>query len=119
MRTFDRATSESGLVQTVDVIRWEQYGLDATLPFRAMWYSVPPDTSAPRDQHPEFELSLVLTGHAYVEVDGSVTGIAQGDAFLVDSGEAHVVHNRSVDTPLLIFSAYWHPQADAGRSVTA
>ena len=109
MRTFERATSESSPVGVVDVVRWEQFGLDTTLPFHAMWYTVPPASSSPRDQHPEYELSLVLTGDADVETGGRHTAVPQGGAFLLDSGEAHVVHNRSQEMPLTIFSAYWHP----------
>ena len=34
-----------------------------------------------------------------------------GSAFLLDSEEAHVVHNRSTEAPLVVFSAYWMPAA--------
>jgi mannose-6-phosphate isomerase-like protein (cupin superfamily) len=116
MRKFDSTESESAPVGVVDVARWEQYGLGATLPFQAMWYTVPPGSSSPRDCHPEVELSLVVTGRAVVETAAGSTEVEQGSAFLLDSREAHVVHNRSAETPLLVFSAYWMPAgAEAGR----
>jgi quercetin dioxygenase-like cupin family protein len=106
VRTFDCRTSETTPVGVVDVARWEQYGLGAALPFQAMWYSVPAGATSPRDQHPEVELSLVVSGTAYVEAGGAVTEVATGSAFLLDSCEPHVVHNLS-DEPLTVFSAYW------------
>ena len=93
--------------------RWEQFPATEKLPFGAMWYSVAPLSSSPPDCHPDFELSLVLGGDAEVEVGGVVTLVRQGSAFLLDSEESHVVHNRSADSPLLIFSAYWMPDAGA------
>lgn len=123
MRKFDSTESRSALVGVVDVARWEQYGLGASLPFQAMWYTVPPGSSSPRDCHPEVELSLVMTGRAVVETAAGSTEVRPGSAFLLDSREAHVVHNRSTDTPLLVFSAYWMPTgvdpADTDRPVDA
>ena len=112
MRTFDNATTRTQAVGVVDVARWEQYTLGDALPFQAMWYTVPPLSSGPRDCHPEVELSLVMTGTAAVEVGGTVTEVAQGSAFLLDSEEAHTIHNRSADSPLLVFSAYWMPREE-------
>jgi uncharacterized cupin superfamily protein len=109
MRMFDRKGSESYLVRDIGVTRWEQYELGGTMPFQAMWYTVPPGSHSPRDQHPEMELSLVVAGTAHVEVAGVITEVGHGAAFLFDSEEAHIVHNRSEDTPLTIFSSYWHP----------
>jgi mannose-6-phosphate isomerase-like protein (cupin superfamily) len=106
VRTFKHASSESMQVGEIELIRWEQFGVDALLPFQAMWYSVPPGESSPADRHPEVELSLVVSGCAHVESDGRVVRVAQGEAFLLDSDEAHVVHNASAQ-PLRIFSAYW------------
>jgi len=113
MRHFASDSAESYAVGVVDVARWEQFGLDRTLPFRAMWYTVPPESSSPQDCHPEFELSVVTGGTASVEASGTITDVAQGSCFLLDSGEAHVIHNRSADTPLSIFTMYWMPQAAA------
>lgn len=112
MRHFASGSAESAPVGVVDVARWEQYGLDDVLPFQAMWYTVPPDSSSPRDQHPEVELSVVVSGTASVETGGAVTDVAPGSAFLLDSEEAHVIHNRSAHTPLMVFTTYWMP----GRS---
>lgn len=111
MRHFASDTADSYAVGVVDVARWDQYGLDGTLPFQAMWYSVPPASSSPQDRHPEVELSVVVSGRASVETGGEVTDVAQGSCFLLDSGEAHVIHNRSADEPLRVFTTYWMPLA--------
>jgi mannose-6-phosphate isomerase-like protein (cupin superfamily) len=74
-----------------------------------MWYTVPPGASSVRDCHPEPELSIVVAGTGFVEVASGSTEVAVGSAFLLDSEEAHVIHNRTEDTPLTIFSAYWMP----------
>ncbi|HEX2904775.1 MAG TPA: cupin domain-containing protein [Jatrophihabitans sp.] len=110
MRTFDPARTEFGSAGPITVARWEQqYQLgERELPFGAMWYTVPAGGSSVRDQHPEPELSIVLSGTAQVEAGGGVTEVPAGQAFLLDSEEAHVIHNRA-DQPVLIFSAYWMP----------
>ena len=107
MRHFASESAESYAVGVVDVARWEQFGLGDLLPFQAMWYSVPPGSSSPRDQHPELELSVVIDGTAVVEASGDLTDVAQGSCFLLGSEEAHVIHNRSADTPLRIFTTFW------------
>jgi len=109
MRTFDKGAADTYRVDRVTVARWEQYSLGDRLPFQAMWYTVPPDSSSPRDCHPEVELSLVVSGSAAVEAGGTITEVPHGSAFLLASQEAHVVHNRSADQPLVVFSAYWMP----------
>jgi quercetin dioxygenase-like cupin family protein len=113
MRCFASELAESYPVGAVDVARWEQYSLDGTLPFQAMWYTVPPGASSPRDCHPEVELSIVISGTASVETGGQVTDVGAGSAFLLDSEEAHVIHNRSAGTPLLVFSRFWMPAGAA------
>jgi quercetin dioxygenase-like cupin family protein len=110
MRHFASDSAESSSVGVVDVVRWEQYSLEDTLPFQAMWYTVPPDSSSPQDCHPEVELSVVINGRAWVEASGQVTEVAPGSAFLLDSEEAHVIHNRSSRDPLLVFTTYWMPR---------
>jgi quercetin dioxygenase-like cupin family protein len=110
MRHFASDSAESSPVGVVDVARWEQYSLEDTLPFQAMWYTVPPDSSSPQDCHPEVELSVVISGRAWVEASGEVTEVAPGSAFLLDSEEAHVIHNRSSYDPLLVFTTYWMPR---------
>ncbi|TCC50045.1 cupin domain-containing protein [Kribbella capetownensis] len=109
MRTFDLSTGDDQYVKDLRVVRWEQYGLERDLPFQAMWYSVPPGSESPVDQHPELELSVVVAGTAYVVVGGREHVVPQGNAFLLSSTEAHVVQNRSADTELTVFSAYWMP----------
>lgn len=111
MRTFDLITGESLFVKDLRVVRWEQYELDREMPFQAMWYSVPPGSESPLDQHPELELSIVVAGTAHVLAGDAVHEITQGNAFLLSSTEAHVVQNRSKDEQLTVFSAYWMPVA--------
>jgi len=55
-------------------------------------------------------LKLVVSGTATVEVKGKIADVPAGSAFLLDSREAHIVHNRSRDIPLMVFSAYWMPR---------
>ncbi|ONI69683.1 hypothetical protein BWI15_24325 [Kribbella sp. ALI-6-A] len=98
------------------MVRWEQYGLGATMPFQAMWYSVPPGDESPIDQHPELELSIVVAGTAHVLAGGTEIEVPHGNAFLLDSSEAHVVQNRSADEVLTVFSAYWYPEAAAAAA---
>ncbi|TDU86915.1 cupin domain [Kribbella voronezhensis] len=109
MRTFDLITGESLFVKDLRVVRWEQYELGGQMPFQAMWYSVPPGSESPIDQHPELELSIVVAGTAHVLVGGAEHEITHGNAFLLSSTEAHVVQNRSDDELLTVFSAYWMP----------
>lgn len=107
MRVFDRDSAILVRAGVVDVARWEQF--DVSLPFSAMWYTVPPGGSSPRDRHPEIELSVVLDGTAVVEVAGAdAVEVAAGSSFLLAGDEAHVVHNPS-SRPLVVFSAYWMP----------
>jgi mannose-6-phosphate isomerase-like protein (cupin superfamily) len=113
MRHFAGDSAESYAVGVVDVVRWEQFGLGGTLPFQAMWYSVPPESSSPTDCHPEVELSVVLAGTASVEAGGRVTDVPPGDCFLLDSAEPHVIHNRSASVPLRIFTTFWMPRDGA------
>jgi quercetin dioxygenase-like cupin family protein len=108
MRAFDRGTAANVPVGVVDVARWEQFDLNDTLPFGAMWYSIPPGEQSPRDCHPEAELSLVVSGTAWVETASGVVAVDTGSAFLLEGNEAHTVHNRSSEL-LVVFSAYWLP----------
>lgn len=119
MRHFVSGSAESYAVGEVDVARWEQYGLGDVMPFNAMWYTVPPGISSPRDCHPELELSVVISGTAAVETGGTITEVAKGSCFLLDSEEAHVIHNRT-DEPVMVFTTYWMPLSkQAGEPVAA
>ncbi|HEX8095572.1 cupin domain-containing protein [Jatrophihabitans sp.] len=109
MRTFDSTSADSATVGPLEVARWEQYGLQATMPFGAMWYTVPAGGSSPRDCHPELELSIVIEGTAFVESNASTVELPRGSAILFDSAEPHVISNRDQRAPLTIFSAYWLP----------
>jgi mannose-6-phosphate isomerase-like protein (cupin superfamily) len=116
MRTFDRNSADSAIVGPLEVARWEQYGLQGTMPFGAMWYTVPAGQSSLLDCHPELELSIVVDGTAFVECDATITEVPRGSAILFDSEEAHVIHNRDSEAPLTIFSAYWLPLAGSPGS---
>ncbi len=112
MRTFDNTDAASYLVRDIEVARWEQYSLGDSMPFQNMWYTVPPGASSPADCHPEQELSVVVRGSGAVEVKGTTATVNQGDAFLFESMETHVVHNLSADMPLMVFSTYWMPHEE-------
>lgn len=120
MRHFISGSANYYSVGDVEVARWEQYELGDRLPFQAMWYTVPPESSSPRDRHPEVELSVVISGTASVEADGPLTEVSAGSCFLLDSEEAHVIHNRSADVPLRVFTTYWMPGTEpTGAAETA
>jgi mannose-6-phosphate isomerase-like protein (cupin superfamily) len=118
MRHFDSESAESYAVGVVGVARWEQYTLGDALPFQAMWYTVPPASCSPQDCHPEVELSIVVSGTASVETGGRITDVGHGSCFLLDSAEAHVIHNRSTDTPLMVFTTYWMPREPVAPAAT-
>ena len=119
MRTYEKRLGPDqpvDRVEGVDVFRWDGYdGVDA-MPFKAMWYEVPAGGKSPTDQHPEVELSIVVSGAAAVAVDGAdPVEVPTGGAFLLNSDEAHVVYNRSDEQPLVVFSAYWMPSPSTVR----
>lgn len=119
MRTFETSSTEFAQVGPVTVARWEQqYDLGDKLPFGAMWYSVPAGAVSTRDCHPELELSIVVSGSATIEASGAFTDVSMGTAFLLDSEEAHIIHNRT-EQPVTIFSAYWMPVDGAAEGVGA
>jgi mannose-6-phosphate isomerase-like protein (cupin superfamily) len=110
MRTFDTEQTDFEQVGPITVARWEQYRIgESTMPFGAMWYSVPPASSTALDCHPELELSIVVAGTAHVEASGAIVEVGTGNAFLLDSEEPHVIHNRAADQQLTIFSGFWMP----------
>ena len=120
MRTFNPNTTDFGQDGPITVARWEQYRIaEGMMPFDAMWYTVPAGGSSARDQHPEPELSIVMTGVAHVEAAGETIEVPAGQAFLLSSEEAHVIHNRTADQPLMIFSAYWMPLDAAAEDEAA
>jgi mannose-6-phosphate isomerase-like protein (cupin superfamily) len=109
VRVLDRTRARTQHVAGLRVTRWAQFDLDEPMPFQAMWYAVPPSGSTYEDRHPEAEVSLVVAGTATVEALGGVVEVRTGEAFLLPAGEPHVVHNRSLDEDLVVFSAYWLP----------
>ncbi len=53
---------------------------------------------------------MVVSGSATVCGGCATEVVRQGGAFLISSEELHIVENRSSDTPLVVFSAYWTPR---------
>jgi quercetin dioxygenase-like cupin family protein len=118
MRHFVSGVADTVPVGVVDVARWDQYSLGGTMPFGAMWYTIPPGGSGTQDCHPDLELSLVLQGTATVEEhDGNLTQVRPGEAFLLGPNEKHIISNRT-EEPLLVFSAYWMPVDGSGDQAT-
>lgn len=113
MRHLISESAESYVNEGVKVVRWEQFSLGDMLPFQAMWYTVPPASSSPQDDHPEVELSVVISGTASVEASGEVTDIGPGESFLLYSREKHIIHNKSADEPCLVFTTFWMPRDGA------
>jgi mannose-6-phosphate isomerase-like protein (cupin superfamily) len=112
MREFDNTTADTKAIGDVQVGRWEQYGLGGLMPFKAMWYVVPPGSSTPVHCHPELELSIVVSGSGVVQGGDGTAEIQPGRAFLLESEENHTVRNESTEQPLVVFSAYWMPRGD-------
>lgn len=119
MRHLVEGSAESYINEGVKVVRWEQFELGDTMPFQAMWYTVPPASSTPQDHHPEVELSVVLSGTASVEASGKITDIGPGESFLLSSKEAHIIHNRSADEPVFIYTSFWMPRELASSAPDA
>lgn len=118
MRKLVSDSAESFTNEGVEVVRWEQFELGDTLPFQAMWYTVPPASSSPQDYHPEVELSIVVSGTASVEASGQITDVGPGGCFLLSSKEAHIIHNRSADQPVTIWTTFWMPRELAGSEAS-
>jgi uncharacterized cupin superfamily protein len=114
-----KEATESYPVGVVQVFPWDKFSLGHRLPFGAQWYTLPPGSTSPRDCHPEVELSVVVSGTASVEASGVITDVAAGGAFLLGSGEAHVIHNRSGDQPLMVFTTFWMPLEGSAESAGA
>jgi hypothetical protein len=107
-----RLTSEN----QIQIGRWTQYAINGQLPFNAMWCVIPPGGSSRRDCHVEVELAVVVDGAADFEAPDDIaqvegrTEAPQGTAMLLNSNEAHIVHNRSAIEPLVLLSVYWLPE---------
>ena len=122
VRHLTKEASEPFAVGVVEVFPWDKFSLGLQLPFGAQWYTLPPGSISPQDCHPEVELSIVVTGTASVEASGEITDVAAGGAFLLDPEEAHIIHNRAADQPLMVFTTFWLPldrSADSAAQVTA
>lgn len=111
MKTFHADSAELTAASGIQVGRWEQYqAVTAELPFDAMWCVIPAGSSSARDCHPEGELQVFLNGAAVIESDGASVDVPQGSAVLLASEEAHVIHNPSPESDLVVLSIYWLPQ---------
>jgi mannose-6-phosphate isomerase-like protein (cupin superfamily) len=119
MRHLVKESTEPYAVGVVDVFPWDKFSLGLRLPFGAQWYTLPPNATSNQDCHPEVEFSIVVHGTASVEASGQITDVAAGEIFLLDSEEAHVIHNRSGNASLTVFTTFWMPLEDGPDSGTA
>lgn len=118
MRHLIKEATESYAIGVVDVFPLDNYPVGHQLPFGSLWYTLPPNSTSKQDCHPEVEMSIVVSGTASVEASGEVTDVAAGGIFLLDPEEAHIIHNRSSDRPLMVFTTYWMP-LDGGAAPAA
>jgi mannose-6-phosphate isomerase-like protein (cupin superfamily) len=109
VRHLIKETTESYAIGVVDVFPLDNYPVGHQLPFGSLWYTLPPNSTSKQDCHPEVEMSIVVSGTAAVEASGEITEVASGGIFLLDPEEAHIIHNRSADRPLMVFTTYWMP----------
>ena len=109
MRHLIKEATEPYAIGVVDVYPWDKLPVGHHLPFGCLWYTLPPESTSKQDCHPEVELSIVVSGTASVEASGEITDVAAGGIFLLDPEEAHIIHNRSSDQPLMVFTTYWMP----------
>jgi mannose-6-phosphate isomerase-like protein (cupin superfamily) len=119
MRHLVKENTEPFAVGIVEVFPWDKFSLGHRLPFGAQWYTLPPGSTSRQDCHPEVELSIVVHGTASVEASGQITDVTAGEVFLLDSEEAHVIHNRSGTAPLMVFTTFWMPAEDGRDSGAA
>jgi mannose-6-phosphate isomerase-like protein (cupin superfamily) len=108
-------TSEFG----IQVGRWTQYAGIGDTPFGAMWCLVPPGGRTETDCHSEREMWVVVSGNADVQLPGRTETAPAGTAVLLDSGEPHVMVNRSDEEPLVVLSLYWEPGTAAAGAAGA
>lgn len=116
MRHLIKEATESYAIGVVDIFPLEDYPVGHTLPFGCLWYSLPPNSTAKEDTHVSVEMSIVVSGTAWVEASGEITEVGPGGIFLLDSWEGHILHNRSPDEPLLVFTTYWKSLDEIGGS---
>jgi mannose-6-phosphate isomerase-like protein (cupin superfamily) len=100
----------------IQVGRWAQYAGIGDTPFGAMWCLVPPGGRTNTDCHSEREMWIVVSGNAEVQLPGRTEPALTGNAVLLDSGEPHVLVNRSADEPLVVLSLYWEPAPAAAAA---
>lgn len=116
MEKLNAETARLTAEYQIQIGRWTQYAINDQLPFNAMWCVIPPGGSSQRDRHDEVELAVVVDGAADFETPDDTaqaagrTEASQGTAMLLNSNEAHVVHNRSATEPLVLLSVYWLPE---------
>jgi mannose-6-phosphate isomerase-like protein (cupin superfamily) len=107
VRHLVKDKTESYAIGVVDIFPLEDYPVGHKLPFGCLWYSLPPNSTSKEDTHVSVEMSIVVSGTAWVEASGEITEVGPGGIFLLDSWEGHIIHNRSADEPLLVFTTYW------------
>lgn len=107
MRVLSSNSAELAPEFGIQAGRWDQYAGLGEIPFGAMWCVIPPGGRSKRDRHPERELMVVVQGSADVLADGSSQAAEAGCAVLLDSGEDHVLVNKSADGQLVFLSLYW------------
>jgi mannose-6-phosphate isomerase-like protein (cupin superfamily) len=117
VRHLIKEATESYAIGVVDVFPLDNYPVGHRLPFGSLWYTLPPNSTSKQDCHPEVEMSIVVSGTASVEASGEITEVATGGIFLLDPEEAHIIHNRSADRPLMVFTTYWMPLAAGDGAV--
>lgn len=107
MRVLSSNSAELAPEFGIEAGRWDQYTGLGEIPFGAMWCVIPPGGRSKRDCHPERELMVVVKGSADVLAGGSSQAADAGCAVLMDSGEDHVLVNKSADNDLVFLSLYW------------
>ena len=119
MRSFSSSNATLTAEYGIDIGRWAQYAPSSSFPFEAMWCIVPPTGRSARDEHPEQELAVVVSGSAVFTSDNRSIDAPAGTAVLLEPGERHVIHNHAETEPVRILSLYWLPGATDRPSVTA
>jgi mannose-6-phosphate isomerase-like protein (cupin superfamily) len=107
VRHLIKEATESYAIGVVDIFPLDDYPVGHKLPFGCLWYTLPPNSTSKEDSHVSVEMSIVVSGTAWVEASGEITEVGAGGIFLLDSWEGHIIHNRSADQPLMVFTTYW------------
>ncbi len=82
----------------------EQLIPDSEHPFELTFFNRALDKSAPLHKHRHFEILYVVSGNAFLELDGEICPAHKGDLFFLNSDALHVFRHESRD--LSPFSFY-------------